>query len=101
MKSIYELGKSNLYMKTLLSQNYIEKNIWLFLNIDYLEFTREEEGILYIQQVISTLSQNEKKINGTYVRVIKKRTHNYLSAESIYFINLEQWKRYESYYFQF
>ena len=81
-------------MKKLLSEHFLNKNIRPFLNVDDWELTREVEGVLHIQQVLTTLSQNEQKMNGAYVGVIKKRTHEKLSAESIDLIKLDEWKRY-------
>ena len=92
--SIYELQKSNLFMKKPLSEHFLNKNIWPFLNVDDWKLTKEVEGVLYIQQVLTTLSQNEQKMNGAYVGVIKKRTHEKLSAELIDLIKLDEWKRY-------
>ena len=81
-------------MKKLLLEHFLNKNIRPFLNVDDWEFTREVEGVLHIQQVLTTLSQNKQKMNRAYIGVIKKCTYKKLFAESIDLIKLDEWKRY-------
>ena len=54
----------------------------------------EFEAILRLQQALTILSQNEKKLNASFGGIIKQKTHKKLTSTTIKLINVEQWDKY-------
>ena len=88
--STYELAKSNLYLKIPMSTFLIQKNVAPFFLPGDWEFCREVEGVLNIQQSLTTLSQNESRFNGAFAGPIKQRTRNKLVVPTINLRNLDR-----------
>ena len=89
-------AKSNLYLKVLMSTFLIQKIVAPFFFPGDWEFCREVEGVLNIQQSLTTLSQNESRFNGAFAGPIKQRTRNKLVAPTIDLINLDRWVKYSN-----
>jgi len=93
--SIYELIKSNLYVKMPMSKFFLEDDIPPFLSADNWEEGIEFEAVLHIQQRLTTLAQNEQKCNGAMGAVIKQHTLKTLKAPGINVIDMDRWSIYK------
>ena len=65
-----------------------------FLTAEDWEFCREVEGVLRIQKHLTTLSQNEEKLNASFGPLLKQQTRTNLTAGIIELIDIESWSTY-------
>ena len=64
------------------------------MTADDWEFCIEVEGVLRLQNNLTTLSQNEEKLNASFGPVLKQQTRTNLTADIIQLIDIESWSAY-------
>jgi len=81
-------------MKKGLTQFFAKEGIMPFLSSNNWKFSGEVEGVLRLQQALTTLLQNEIKINGSYNPILKQRTRAHLVSSKIDLIEVQRWNKY-------